>query len=215
VPQARDPPGPARGRRRRAVDSVNAGRSSFHPAPTDSTILADAVAAQDTVTQLIAAFRRVARQVPGASQCATEAPPPTTPGSSDAPPPSTCAISSPAGWTTPKDGSCPRPEPPPGRQPAAHTPRAQGLTAPPARSPQASARPPPPGSHHHATPRPGTDRQEPPIFSGLPAMPNDLSNTCRAVGQVALDDWIAASSTSWSRLDAPLRATSDRRRIGK
>jgi Transposase DDE domain/Transposase domain (DUF772) len=33
----------------------------------DSTILADAVAAQDTVTQLIAAVRRVAREVPGAA----------------------------------------------------------------------------------------------------------------------------------------------------
>ncbi len=41
-----------RGRRRRAVDS---------------TILADAVATQDTITQLISAIRRVARQVPGAA----------------------------------------------------------------------------------------------------------------------------------------------------
>jgi Transposase DDE domain/Transposase domain (DUF772) len=40
------------GRRRRAVDS---------------TILADTVATQDTITQLIAAIRRVARQVPGAA----------------------------------------------------------------------------------------------------------------------------------------------------
>jgi transposase len=40
-----------RGRRRRAVDS---------------TILADAVATQDTITQLISAIRRVGRQVPGA-----------------------------------------------------------------------------------------------------------------------------------------------------
>jgi transposase len=40
------------GRRRRAVDS---------------TILADAVATQDTITQLIAAVRRVAREVPGAA----------------------------------------------------------------------------------------------------------------------------------------------------
>ena len=44
--------GVLRGRRRRAVDS---------------TILADAVATQDTVTQLIAAVRRVRRQVPGAA----------------------------------------------------------------------------------------------------------------------------------------------------
>jgi len=41
-----------RGRRRRAVDS---------------TILADAAATQDTVTQLISAIRRVAREVPGAA----------------------------------------------------------------------------------------------------------------------------------------------------
>ena len=34
----------------------------------DSTILADAVATQDTITQLIAAIRRVARVVPGAAQ---------------------------------------------------------------------------------------------------------------------------------------------------
>jgi hypothetical protein len=40
------------GRRRRAVDS---------------TILADAVATQDTVTQLVSAVRRVAREVPGAA----------------------------------------------------------------------------------------------------------------------------------------------------
>jgi hypothetical protein len=42
-----------KGRRRRAVDS---------------TILADAVATQDTVTQLVAAIRRVAREVPGAAE---------------------------------------------------------------------------------------------------------------------------------------------------
>ena len=34
----------------------------------DSTILDDAVATQDTVTQLIAAIRRVARSVPGATE---------------------------------------------------------------------------------------------------------------------------------------------------
>ena len=44
--------GVLRGRRRRAADS---------------TILADAVATQDTVTQLISAVRRVAREVPGAA----------------------------------------------------------------------------------------------------------------------------------------------------
>ena len=42
-----------RGRRRRAVDS---------------TILADGVATQDTVTQLVSAIRRVAREVPGAAE---------------------------------------------------------------------------------------------------------------------------------------------------
>jgi hypothetical protein len=41
------------GRRRRAVDS---------------TILADAVSTQDTVTQLVSAIRRVAREVPGAAE---------------------------------------------------------------------------------------------------------------------------------------------------
>ena len=45
--------GVLKGRRRRAVDS---------------TILADAVATQDTITQLIAAVRRVARVVPGAAE---------------------------------------------------------------------------------------------------------------------------------------------------
>lgn len=38
----------------------------------DSTILDDAVARQDTVTQLIAAIRRVAREVPGADQLVAE-----------------------------------------------------------------------------------------------------------------------------------------------
>src|SRR5450631_2228579 len=49
--------GVLKGRRRRAVDS---------------TILADAVATQDTITQLIAAIRRVARVVPGAAAQITE-----------------------------------------------------------------------------------------------------------------------------------------------
>ncbi|HEX4060334.1 MAG TPA: transposase, partial [Streptosporangiaceae bacterium] len=44
--------GVLRGRRRRAVDS---------------TILADGVATQDTITQLVSAIRRVAREVPGAA----------------------------------------------------------------------------------------------------------------------------------------------------
>jgi hypothetical protein len=39
----------------------------------DSTILDDAVARQDTVTQLIAAIRRVAREVPGANEIITGA----------------------------------------------------------------------------------------------------------------------------------------------
>ena len=38
----------------------------------DSTVLDDAVARQDTVTQLIAAIRRVAREVPGAADLVTE-----------------------------------------------------------------------------------------------------------------------------------------------
>jgi len=46
-----------KGRRRRAVDS---------------TILADAVATQDTVTQLVSAVRRVGREVPGAAEQITQ-----------------------------------------------------------------------------------------------------------------------------------------------
>ena len=42
-----------KGRRRRAVDS---------------TILADGVATQDTITQLVSAIRRAAREVPGAAE---------------------------------------------------------------------------------------------------------------------------------------------------
>jgi DDE family transposase/transposase-like protein DUF772 len=53
VKQVIEATGILRGRRRRAVDS---------------TILADAVATQDTITQLVAAVRRVARQVPGAAE---------------------------------------------------------------------------------------------------------------------------------------------------
>jgi hypothetical protein len=52
VRQVIEATGILRGRQRRAVDS---------------TILADAVATQDTITQLIAAIRRVGRQVPGAA----------------------------------------------------------------------------------------------------------------------------------------------------
>jgi len=50
--------GVLKGRRRRAADS---------------TILADAVATQDTVTQLVSAVRRVAREVPGAAEQAAAA----------------------------------------------------------------------------------------------------------------------------------------------
>jgi len=39
-----------------------------HRRAVDSTILADAVATQDTITQLISAIRRVAREVPGAAE---------------------------------------------------------------------------------------------------------------------------------------------------
>jgi hypothetical protein len=53
VKQVIEQTGILRGRRKRAVDS---------------TILADAVATQDTITQLIAAIRRVRRQVPGAAE---------------------------------------------------------------------------------------------------------------------------------------------------
>jgi hypothetical protein len=53
VKQIVEATGILRGRHRRAVDS---------------TILADAVATQDTITQLVAAVRRVARQVPGAAE---------------------------------------------------------------------------------------------------------------------------------------------------
>jgi len=53
VRQVIEQTGILKGRRRRAVDS---------------TILADAVATQDTVTQLISAIRRVAREVPGAAE---------------------------------------------------------------------------------------------------------------------------------------------------
>lgn len=53
VKQVIEQTGILRGRRKRAVDS---------------TILADAVATQDTITQLISAIRRVRRQVPGAAE---------------------------------------------------------------------------------------------------------------------------------------------------
>src|SRR4030095_10036878 len=53
VRQVIEATGILRGRRRRGVDS---------------TLLADAVATEDTITQLIAAVRRVARVVPGAAE---------------------------------------------------------------------------------------------------------------------------------------------------
>jgi hypothetical protein len=53
VRQVVEATGILRGRHRRAVDS---------------TVLADAVATQDTITQLISQIRRVARQVPGAAE---------------------------------------------------------------------------------------------------------------------------------------------------
>ena len=53
VRQVVEETGILRGRRKRAVDS---------------TILADAVATQDTITQLIAAIRRVGRLAPGAAE---------------------------------------------------------------------------------------------------------------------------------------------------
>jgi len=56
VRQVVEETGVLRGRRKRAVDS---------------TILADAVATQDTITQLIAAIRRVGRLVPGAAEVIT------------------------------------------------------------------------------------------------------------------------------------------------
>ena len=52
---------------RQVVEQVGIVRGRGKRA-VDSTILADAVATQDTVTQLIAAIRRVGRQVPGAAE---------------------------------------------------------------------------------------------------------------------------------------------------
>jgi len=58
--------GAVKGRNRRALDS---------------TVLDDAVARQDTITQLIAAVRRVGREVPGADQLIAKSVPMTTAGS--------------------------------------------------------------------------------------------------------------------------------------
>jgi len=52
---------------RRVVEETGVLRGR-HRRAVDSTILADAVATQDTITQLVAAVRRVARQVPGAAE---------------------------------------------------------------------------------------------------------------------------------------------------
>jgi DDE family transposase/transposase-like protein DUF772 len=52
---------------RRVVEETGILRGR-HRRAVDSTILADAVATQDTITQLVAAVRRVARQVPGAAE---------------------------------------------------------------------------------------------------------------------------------------------------
>jgi anti-sigma factor RsiW len=51
----------------RAGTGVLAGK---HRRALDSTVLDDAVATQDTVTQLIAAIRAVIREVPGAAEVA-------------------------------------------------------------------------------------------------------------------------------------------------
>ncbi len=50
-----------------AATGVLAGK---HRRALDSTVLDDAVATQDTVTQLVAAVRRVIREVPGAAEAA-------------------------------------------------------------------------------------------------------------------------------------------------
>ena len=62
--------GPAAPGQRRGQDGGGADRDLDRAAApaVDSTILADVVATQDTVTQLISAFRRAAREVPGAAE---------------------------------------------------------------------------------------------------------------------------------------------------
>jgi hypothetical protein len=52
---------------RRIVEETGILRGR-HRRAVDSTIVADAVATQDTITQVVAAVRRVARQVPGAAE---------------------------------------------------------------------------------------------------------------------------------------------------
>src|SRR5690242_128904 len=55
----------------RAVVAQTGALTGRHRRALDSTILDDAVATQDTVTQIIAAIRRVAREVPGAVEVIT------------------------------------------------------------------------------------------------------------------------------------------------
>ncbi|MCE0768781.1 IS1182 family transposase [Pseudonocardia kujensis] len=52
----------------RAVVAETGALAGKHRRALDSTILDDAVATQDTITQIIAAVRRVAREVPGAAE---------------------------------------------------------------------------------------------------------------------------------------------------
>ena len=52
---------------RKVIEETGALKGRWRRA-VDSTILADAVATQDTITQLVAAVRRVARTVPGAAE---------------------------------------------------------------------------------------------------------------------------------------------------
>jgi Transposase domain (DUF772) len=90
-----------RGRRKRCVDS---------------TVFDDAVSTQDTVTQLVAAIRRVARVVPGAAQRSTAR---TRRLSS-------CARASPSGLSEGSASGCQPPRGRPGRSPG---PRACGRCA--------------------------------------------------------------------------------------
>ncbi len=53
-------------RRGQAGGGADRGAARARPPALDSTVLDDAVATQDTVTQLIGAIRRVRREVPGA-----------------------------------------------------------------------------------------------------------------------------------------------------
>jgi len=55
----------------RAVVAQTGALAGRHRRALDSTILDDAVATQDTVTQIIAAIRRVGREVPGAAEVIT------------------------------------------------------------------------------------------------------------------------------------------------